>query len=84
MNLVECPTGVTLEQHVQCAVCGRTRSLGEMTLGFHDTNGLQAFACNSHFWDGSSLYTGWVAFIARQRWELLLEGLEGEDESPLG
>jgi hypothetical protein len=65
MSIVNCPDD-SQDYGRQCVICGNKQPLHALTAGYLTADGLQAFACNYHFFDGK-LYAGWAAFTADQR-----------------
>lgn len=54
--------------------------MSDLSAGLIDLSGKQRFACSSHFWDGLSVYTGWVKFITDERMAHLKIGDVGDHE----
>lgn len=67
MAIIAWPDDVQINDTAQCAICGRTMSLMDLTAGLWTANSTQAFACNGHFWNESQLMIGWSRFRAEQR-----------------
>ena len=62
------PDDVKLEEMVHCIACRQMIVLADATAGLHYADGSQAFACNNHFWDGTSLIRGWTDFLISQEY----------------
>jgi len=67
MSIVDCPDGTLMTNTVECVICKRWQTYGEVSAGVFSPNDQQAFACNSHFRDGGQLYVGWVNYIIEEQ-----------------
>lgn len=66
MAVTAWPEDFSLGQAVPCAVCHQKLLLKDAAAGALYTDGRQAFACNSHFWDIPKLIRGWAEFAEAQ------------------
>lgn len=67
MAIVGWPEDVKPCEVVTCVVCKQARPISDVMAGLQDDEGVQAFACNGHFWNSARFIRGWADFIADQR-----------------
>lgn len=67
MAITAWPHDVQVPSLLLCAICNEHREPHEVSAGFCDANGQQAFACNGHFLFGHQFILGWASFVSQQR-----------------
>lgn len=76
MSLIHFPNDLVAKEQVLCAICTADIPFSKATVGQIDADGLQAFACNAHFWEGNRFILGWVDFAAKGRLRAFSLGVE--------
>jgi hypothetical protein len=77
MAIIAWPDDIDGRRAILCAVCKRRRHAAEVTAGWRDAQGCQAFACNEHFRASEQFIAGWTDFVAAARWASLFDGAGG-------
>lgn len=78
MGIVRWPEDVKPREIVTCVICGNSISATTATAGRH-AEGQQAFACNSHFFNGTQFIVGWADFITDLVYSYLDSGRDPAD-----